>query len=308
MRSMQQISLVLAVGSLACFVAVSPRTLPFDEYRLRVIENLQIVSLATIFPAVNMALVYDGNMNNLNEVINTFFASCSLGYTMAFASEILLATFIRLGVFSLFEKGIFYLSPRIPVFILPWVLRENGYRPKRITLFAADFLTSCVASPVVEEFFKLKILQWSTELPRNFNWVNKSSKSRNGQGEKRSQLVAEPVLRRPGEVDVVNANQFVTHMLAASLGLKLCDSVRRILLYTKSHHESKSFFAFCRGVFPIHELCGTMTALGLAKRDLLGVEMPLWKILLPSVVVHGMANFRGMKVSRRTFYSAKFSS
>jgi hypothetical protein len=73
--------------------------------------------------------------------------------------------------------------------------------------------------------------------------------------------------------------------------------VRRILLYTKAHHANKSFFAIFRGIFPIHELCGTMTALALAKRDLLGFYTPLWKILAPAVVVHGMANYRGMKVS-----------
>jgi hypothetical protein len=72
---------------------------------------------------------------------------------------------------------------------------------------------------------------------------------------------------------------------------------RRILLYTKAHHANKSFFAIFRGIFPIHELCGTMTALALAKRDLLGFYTPLWKILTPAVVIHGMANYRGMKVS-----------
>ncbi len=243
-----------------------------------------------------MALVYDGAMNNRNDVINTLFTSCSVGYTMAFISEVVLATVIRLAVFSLLEKRIFDLSPRIPLFILPWVLRENGYKPKRITLFAADFLTSCIASPVVEEFVKLKILLWTATLPRNFNWRRKTVTDKHSQVTK-TELVPEQVQRRDGEVDIVNANQHVTQMLAASLGLKMCDSIRRILLYTKPHHESKSFFSFCRGVFPIHELCGTITALGLAKRDLLGVAMPLWKILLPSVVVHGMANFRGMKVS-----------
>lgn len=84
-------------------------------------------------------------------------------------------------------------------------------------------------------------------------------------------------------------------MLAASMGIKLCDSVRRILMYTKKDDASKSFYAFARGVFPIHEICGTMTALELAKRDLLGVDMPSWRLLLLAVVIHGMANFRGMK-------------
>lgn len=110
--------------------------------------------------------------------------------------------------------------------------------------------------------------------------------------------VAEAV-RKPGELDCINANQYVTHMLAVSLGIKLSDAGRRILLYSKPRHASKSFFAVCRGIFPIHELCGGMTAVALAKRDLLGMEMPLWKLLAPAVVVHGMANFRGMKVRQR---------
>jgi hypothetical protein len=38
-----------------------------------------------------------------------------------------------------------------------------------------------------------------------------------------------------------------------------------------------------------------MTALLLARRDVLGVHTPLWKILGPAVFIHGMANFRGMK-------------
>lgn len=38
-----------------------------------------------------------------------------------------------------------------------------------------------------------------------------------------------------------------------------------------------------------------MTALLLARRNILGVNTPLWKILGPAVFIHGMANFRGMK-------------
>lgn len=65
--------------------------------------------------------------------------------------------------------------------------------------------------------------------------------------------------------------------------------------YTKKSDDYKNFYAICRGVFPIHELCGTTTALLLAQRDVLGVHTPLWKILGPAVFIHGMANFRGMK-------------
>jgi hypothetical protein len=113
---------------------------------------------------------------------------------------------------------------------------------------------------------------------------------------KTKRRTAAAIAHGPGEQDIVNANKYVTHMLAVSLGLKLLDATRRILVYTKAHHPDKSFYAACRGLFPIQELCGTMTALELAKRDLLGVDMPLWKLLAPAVVIHAMANFRGMKV------------
>jgi len=132
---------------------------------------------------------------------------------------------------------------------------------------------------------------------RNFNWATKLSTSKRNK-KKKKRRVPEAIFRNIGEKDCVNANRYVTHMLAASLGLKLADAGRRIFLYTKPSDENKGFYAVCRGVFPIQELCGTMTALALAKRDLLGVDMPLWKVLAPAVVIHGMANFRGMKVSR----------
>lgn len=85
-------------------------------------------------------------------------------------------------------------------------------------------------------------------------------------------------------------------MLAVSLGLKFADSIRRVCMYTKAGDEYKTLYAIMRGLFPVQELCGCMTALRLAKRDVLGQQMSLWSILLPAVVVHGMANFRGMKV------------
>jgi hypothetical protein len=45
-------------------------------------------------------------------------------------------------------------------------LREKQYKPKRITLFAADFTASCLASPIIEEYLKLKVVQWTCKLPR----------------------------------------------------------------------------------------------------------------------------------------------
>jgi len=284
---------MLITASLASYAGVSPRTLPLDEYNIAFYENLRLVSLACIAPVLEFLSVFDARENDINALFNTLFVSFTFGYPLAFLMEILVTTAVRLSIFSVLEPDIFSLTPRVPVPVLPWVLRDHGYRPKRITLFAADFGTSCVACPVIEEYLKLKLLQWTVKLPKNFQWVTRISTKKN---RKRRRKVAEVIPRQSfADRDVVNANKYVTQMLAVSLGLKLCDTGRRILLYTKPNQPNKSFYAICRGIFPIQELCGTMTAIALAKRDLLGMDMPLWKMLAPAVVIHGMANFRGMK-------------
>jgi hypothetical protein len=60
----------------------------------------------------------------------------------------------------------------------------------------------------------------------------------------------------------------------------------------RPQHSSKPFFAFARGVFPVHELCGAFTAMALVRKDILGENLPWWAVLGPAVVLHGMANFR----------------
>lgn len=157
---------MFATVALVCYSAVSPRTLPLTEYNLRFYENIRIVSLATIAPVIEMISVFDAGHNDINAVINTFFFSFTLGYVLTFVVEILGTTLLRLLVFRWLEPDVFNLAPKVPILILPWVLRENLYRPKRITLFAADFVTSCVASPIIEEYAKLLILQSTTSLPR----------------------------------------------------------------------------------------------------------------------------------------------
>eukprot|EP00977_Amphora_coffeiformis_P003432 scaffold638_cov168-Amphora_coffeaeformis.AAC.14 len=292
--AIQKIGLMLVSVALACYAGVSPRSLPLTEYNLKFYENFQLVSLAFISPAIKFLSVFDARENDVNDAVNTFFASFSLGYPMAFMLQVVATTLIRLAVFAWFEPRIFSLAPKVPMLVIPWTLRENRYRPKRITLLAADFCASCVASPIIEEYVKLKTLQWTTNLRKNFRFVKETTSSKSSKRSRR-RWVAEPIPRKFGETDIITANQYVTQMLAASIGFKLCDSGRRILMYTKSTDANKSFYAFCRGLFPIHELCGTMTAIELARRDLLGANVPLWRLLLPAAVFHGMANMRGKK-------------
>ncbi|KAI2497816.1 STAS domain containing protein [Fragilaria crotonensis] len=294
--SIQKLSLLFVSVATLAYCAVSPRNLqPLSEYNRHFYDNLRLVALCTIVPMTNFLLVCDARENDINSVITSFYTSFTVGYALAFVLEILMTTAVRLGVFVIWERNIFKLSPKVPTLVLPWVLRESKYRPKRITLFAADFLSSCVSSPIIEEYVKLKILQLSVRLPRNFHWLTKASATGKNSKKKRKRRVAEAASKNPGDQDVTNINSYVTHMLAVSLGMKLCDSSRRILMYTKKGHSNKSLYAFLRGAFPIQELCGTMTALALAKRDVLGVNMAQWQMLVPAVLIHGMANLRGMK-------------
>ena len=289
--SIQRISFIGLSMALLSYFAVSPRSLPFPEYNRLFLQNFSTVGIGTIAPIVTFLAVFDGRYNNINTAIGTCHISFSLGYALTLILEIFVTTAVRLGVFSIWEPSIFFLTPSVPSIILPWVLREKQYKPKRITLFAADFCASCLASPIIEEYMKLKVVQWSCKLPRNFKKTyNQPRRRRGGRNNHSLQQI-----RNIDAAQVTNINCYITQMLAASIGMKLFDVTRRILMYTKDTNMHKRTYALCRGTFPIHELCGTMTALMLARRDVLGVNLPQWQILGPAVFIHGMANFRGMK-------------
>eukprot|EP00985_Skeletonema_marinoi_P010034 scaffold4726_cov103-Skeletonema_marinoi.AAC.2 len=288
--SVQKLGFSMLGVALMSYCAVSPRTLPFPEYNRLFLHNLSIVWLAAWAPIISLIAVYDGKYNSINTAIGTFYISLTLGYTLAFLSEVAVTTIVRLGVFKIWEPDIFSLTSEVPTPILPWVLREKAYKPKRITLFVADFASSCIAAPIIEEVLKLKICQWTSKLPRNFKAVKVQKGKR-----KRSKKTVAQAVRSIDAPQVTNVNCYVVQMLAASLGLKLFDVTRRILMYTKKSDEHKHFFAVARGVYPIHELCGTMTALLLARRDVVGIDLSIWKIVGPAIVIHGLANFRGMK-------------
>lgn len=176
--------------------------------------------------------------------------------------------------------------------VLPWVLRENKYRLKRITLFAADFLSSCVASPVIEEYVKLKILQLSVRLPRSFHWFTKvTTTTGKNCRKKRKRRVAEAAPKNQGDQDVTNINSYVTHVLAVSEALRQFPSDPH---EHQEGHSIKSLYAILRGAFPIQELCGTVTVAS-AKRGVMGANMTQWLMLVPAVSIDRMASLPGMK-------------
>jgi hypothetical protein len=300
----------LGVSILSC-CAVSPRTADFIQFHSKFKENMCIVALVAVPPILFYCLViFDGREGgtDINSVLSTFYSAFTTGYLLSFLLEIFTTTLIRLAVFRISEPQAFDLVPRVPLPLLPWTLREHKYRPKRITIFTADFLTSCVASALIEEYVKLKVVQWTgVRLPRNFvisdnTNITSSAAGKRGYTRNKKKRMMVPVCdtgfneqQQQQPQDVTSIRPYVSHMAASSLGLKLADSIRRALMYTKPTDSHKAFYALCRGIFPIHELCGILTALQLAKRDVLGIYMPLFKIIFPAVFVHGMANFRGKK-------------
>lgn len=164
--SVQKMIVLLTTVALFAYSAVSPRALPLTEYNVQFYENLRIAFLSTLGPAFYMISVFDTKENDVNAVISTFFHSFVFGYAVTFLVEIVATTLVRLAAFYFFERDVFSLAPNVPIPVLPWVLREINYRPKRITLFSADFGSSCVAAPIIEEAAKLLLLSRTATLPR----------------------------------------------------------------------------------------------------------------------------------------------
>ena len=101
---------------------------------------------------------------------------------------------------------------------------------------------------------------------------------------------------------------YLTHCLAAAVGFKFVDAARRVCVYTRPRHPQKTFFAVIRGVVPIHELCGALTASRLARRDAAaafnrrrprGVKRrrvpSSLNVIAPAAILRALANFRGCK-------------
>jgi hypothetical protein len=136
------------------------------EYNQRFYENLRNAGLTVIPPLVVSALVVDMAHNNLNTLVGAFSLAFTLGYVLTFGAQILAATCIRLAVFGWWERDVFSLAPEVPLPMIPWVLGDKKYRVKPITLITQDLVTSAVVCPLIEEFVKLILLQWSVPLSK----------------------------------------------------------------------------------------------------------------------------------------------
>ena len=162
--SMQKIALLSLSTLFVSFLSVTPSTLPLLQYKKEMLRNFYLICLSGVFPTICYLLLLVGRANpnpdsntmsslDYNKITSFFHCAVTFGFPLIFVLEIFACTIVRLIVFCIWENedGLWGLCPEVPVFILPWVLKREGYRPKRITLFAGDFFTSCVVCPVIEE-------------------------------------------------------------------------------------------------------------------------------------------------------------
>ena len=122
------------------------------------------------------------------------------------------------------------LSPSVPLTALPWALRDHGLRPGPLTAFVGELAVDCLGGPLVEEGVKLLVVLRSGALPPPGSALARHT----------------------------SVHNYLGYLLAAGMGLKMADNMRRVCLYTRPENHQKTFFAFARGVFPVHEICAAL--------------------------------------------------
>ena len=110
-------------------------------------------------------------------------------------------------------------------------------------MFLFSLVNGCIVGPAVEEIAKLQMMRSMIAL--------RSTKDPQDKGQPDGKRKDVSKMTCP-----VSVRAHIIHMLAVSLGLRMADNIRRILLYTAPKDKYKTFFAICRSVFPVQELCG----------------------------------------------------
>jgi hypothetical protein len=157
--ALTQVLMCLILSAVVCYAAVSPHTLPFLEYNQQFYEICRIASLACIPPLVVSVMVVDRATNQVPCLVNGFYCAFTLGYVITFGLEIVAATVTRLAVFAVWEPRVYDMTPQVPLVMVPWVLRDQRYLVKPITLIVQDLVTSVVMCPLMEEWIKLVIFK-----------------------------------------------------------------------------------------------------------------------------------------------------
>ena len=142
-----------------------------------------------------------------------------------------------------FDRQAFNLCPRIPAIFLPWKLSENHFFPKHVTLVLFSVLDSCLFSPIVEESFKLFSLKLL--LRKKMKKINSKKTTVLTTGN-----VAENVPQASNIFEEHSLKSYMVVMISISIGMKVADNIRRIVLYSHANQKHRMFFAIARSFFP----------------------------------------------------------
>mmetsp|Transcript_2853 Transcript_2853/g.3986 ORF Transcript_2853/g.3986 Transcript_2853/m.3986 type:complete len:458 (+) Transcript_2853:82-1455(+) len=270
--SIIKLSFIVLMGIGGSYINVSPRNAPKDIYLEIFKRNMLLLATSLIGPILIVLTIHDGSKVDADTLISVFFSSFTWGYLLVCGMEIALTTIYRLVVLKYMEPDAFALCPDVPSIYLPWVLKENGYNVKPLTSFVSDFFVFCLFAPIVEEVIKVFIARTSKKIPK----IKRNSK-------------------RNVEIVPSHVHSYVELIIAAAVGLKVADNGRRILMYNKSFHSQKFLFALLRGFYPLHEICAAISAMKLARKEVLGHKIGTFGIFVPAFLLHALSNFRGGK-------------
>ena len=240
-------------------------------------KNLIPVFGSILWPMFLLASLYRSKDVDINDVVGQFASSFFVGFPVLYLLEIFLVTVLRLVILNVTEPAVFRLfCPRIPGIFIPWILPQLGYLPSQLTLFLWSIFTCSIVVPLIEEFFKLKMLERALKRL----------------GSHKPQPAANAEFHHDSRRSV---RACTIYMLAISLGLKVADNTMRILVNAAPQYRKNNVFALARGLFPVQELCGVLTALSISRRLTMGNEK--WNLIClgPAIAFHAFALLRGMK-------------
>ena len=121
-----------------------------------------------------------------------------------------------------------------------------------MTLVLFSALDSCFFSPMIEESFKLVMLK--TLLHKKMKKIRKMNKIKlkrtvglpNG-------IIAEndsQALNSVGISEEHSVKSYMVVMISLSIGMKVADNIRRVVLYSHANQKHRMFFAIARSFFP----------------------------------------------------------
>ena len=112
-----------------------------------------------------------------------------------------------------------------------------------MTLVLFSVLDSCLFSPIVEEGFKLFILKILLRKKMKKTISKKATVLPTGN-------VAENVPHALKILEEHSLKSYMVVMISISIGMKVADNIRRIVLYSHANQKHRMFFAIARSFFP----------------------------------------------------------